>query len=519
MKHRRIALVIALALCSMAIWPYATKRDIPNSPYVRNSFGVYWLEGERCEMIVGCFGGHYVKLRGANPRTFRILNSEMVGMVLARDDKHLYYANQLVPDADLATLQMFKGFDNAPYAKDRNNVYLGGLVLRGLDTDSVEYLGDRFIKDSAAVYAIGDSGAPIVAGLMDTATMQVPHKHFYATIWEDANFTYDYGASPDGRLIAYRVHDVKTNDPSFKRLGCNYVQFRGKIFHSVFEVQGADPASFHVLPPSDGSNLDACTTDAIAEDTHGRYVDGRQLDLSDENDLFRARRIEATLHLETAPTDTIVHSEICDHVDHQSLHWSHTDATAGFRPAAVKFVQYRHVIDAEIWSTRGLWQPLPRIAGHMHTCDLISSMSFDDPDAARARERGDPSALTLRFPNSGDDAIFVLVDGKGDIRLAFAHSRLTRALRDMLEHSPLTQRSFWAHGMNLETATFLNRQGRPELWPTLHVRGSDKQVVEIGFEYIDGSLRCIDEQLCAKWQVPQSTPIRLEVSERRKSAA
>jgi hypothetical protein len=275
MNIANATVIATLLACSATPPSWAAKEPLANDTtglYYKDERGVYLQSPRTCEKIVGCFGGNsYSQLRGADPKTFEILTiGAHTGTVLARDKRHVFYGRELVPNGDPATLQVFGSYDAYKpavyYAKDRNNIYYNGSLVQGMDVATFEHLGGWLVKDKHGVYfepGGGRESFPTKADLIDPATFQVFHGQAAnpSVASQDVNFTFS---------TEYRIVDVRTMDPSFKRFGCDYIEFRGNIYYTIYLVQGADPASFRVLPPADGTDLEDCSPGAAA-DRHGRY--------------------------------------------------------------------------------------------------------------------------------------------------------------------------------------------------------------------------------------------------------
>jgi len=109
---------------------------------------------------------------------------------------------------------------------------------------------------------------------------------------EDRNFYYYSNGG------SYRV-DSKPGVEDFKKLGCGYYHFKGRIFHSVYQIEGADAATFRVLGASSADpvgEVESCEG-FYAVDKEHRY----QFELRVRpDDAYRNRQIDLLL---AAPED------------------------------------------------------------------------------------------------------------------------------------------------------------------------------------------------------------------------
>jgi hypothetical protein len=290
-----IITVIILVIGGAAYWN-GIKEPVPNDSsvlYFRDWAGVYLYVPRDCGFLM-CIGPdlrltRYRRIPNADPKTFRILldpdyEYSNTGEILARDEKHVFYGGKYEPTGDVNTLVV-----HGNYAKDKNNLYFRGQVIRGLDTPTAQLSGDDFISDKNGLY-VGVSSPLNRAALADRPTFKflsksrtVDGRRYFA---EDKNFYY-YEANGG----EYEV-ESKPGVKDFKDLGCRYYYFDGKIFYMIYEIEGADPATFRVLlkPQDSDQQIDRCTHYSL--DKNRRYNFGTPV-LPD--DTYRNKDIDSLL--------------------------------------------------------------------------------------------------------------------------------------------------------------------------------------------------------------------------------
>src|SRR6202008_3913987 len=121
----------------------------------------------------------------ADPNTFQILiDSRNSRGVLARDQNHIFYGGEYVPDGDPATLRIF-----GDYAKDKLHLYHGGGVISGIDIATARVLGMDFVRDQYGLY-IANGNPPRIPGLLDAASFRLEYRRESGRdyLGEDKNF-------------------------------------------------------------------------------------------------------------------------------------------------------------------------------------------------------------------------------------------------------------------------------------------------------------------------------------------
>ena len=85
-----------------------------------------------------------IVINGADPDTFRHL-----AQAFYRDAKRVYWSNEPLPEADPDSFKAFG--DDIPYARDRNRVWSGKTILKGVDAKTFNHVHDHVYKDSKRV--------------------------------------------------------------------------------------------------------------------------------------------------------------------------------------------------------------------------------------------------------------------------------------------------------------------------------------------------------------------------------
>lgn len=516
--------VASLTVVAFVVYGQAArgaKRRVPNDAtglYFRDRFGVYVYIPRDCGFL-GCIGPDlrllkYERIPRADPKTFEILTSPAgpevnSGEVLARDRRHVFYGGRYVPTGDVRTLRVLDG-----YAKDKNNLYLHGMVIAGLDTDTARVLGRRFIADRDGLY-VGNASPPRRFALADRTTFKMlpptraaDGKYYVA---EDKNFYYyDDGGS-------YLV-ESKPDTEDFKKLGCGYYYFKGRIFHTVYLVEGADAATFRVLGAraEPGGDVERCEN-YYAVDKEHRY----QFELRVRpDDRQRNRQIDLLL---AAPEDRKRMSEInytyvCAPEYRPGINFGYSHARGdGSAPGTVTLLHLFEagILEAQLTDADGRRQRLPPTAQRTLTsgCDCVRVERFEGAERKPWFGRRDPASVSLVVNRFGKDPVFVVADRRYSVRLAFSKTSLIRLLGERLAGSRLrpfdVNAAGWGADWILDNRFFLNREQVPEVWvplrvkdvPTRYQEGHD--FVTVGFKYSDGHFECVDPTQCATWGIPQ----------------
>ena len=177
-----------------------------------------------------CFLGG-VRLRGADPASFRVLNYAYV-----MDKTAVYTTSGKIPGVDLSTLQTLDGGRNESgepqgYARDGQQVYFHNRdgkvkVLKNADISTFQFLGDTFF------------------------------------------------ARDDKRIYAYGKQLPKADLTSWEQLGHWYSRDDKRVYYLNREIKGADRGSFIVCTPMDASPL----ADHLAHDKDHFYQNDQIVD-------------------------------------------------------------------------------------------------------------------------------------------------------------------------------------------------------------------------------------------------
>lgn len=107
-------------------------------------------------------------LPDADPKSFKVLGKcqmiEKYGTLQAKDSKHVYVENKIIPDADAETYNFITTFSldiDIPsmfsYSKDKNNIFYNcGNILKDADYKTFEYIGNGIAQDKNYKYNLGE---------------------------------------------------------------------------------------------------------------------------------------------------------------------------------------------------------------------------------------------------------------------------------------------------------------------------------------------------------------------------
>ena len=151
------------------------ERAVPNSfkilewPYSKDLKNVYYYTSV---------------LEGADPNKFEVLCSECVSRWTSgygKDQKTVWHGPFPISDSDPDTFEVL----NAHYARDKNNFYFNGEIVKQFDSESFEILQNGYSKNDAGVYyamfsPIGEGGVYELVRLegVDPNIFEVPTNGF-----------------------------------------------------------------------------------------------------------------------------------------------------------------------------------------------------------------------------------------------------------------------------------------------------------------------------------------------------
>ncbi len=108
-------------------------------------------------------------LQDADPKSFKVLGEcrmiEIYGTLLAKDSKHVYVENKIIPYIDTESFNFITKFSldsvDLPamfsFSKDKNNIYYNcGKILEGADYNTFEYIGNGVAQDKNYTYKLGE---------------------------------------------------------------------------------------------------------------------------------------------------------------------------------------------------------------------------------------------------------------------------------------------------------------------------------------------------------------------------
>ncbi|WP_201983607.1 DKNYY domain-containing protein [Hymenobacter rubidus] len=149
---------------------------------------------------------------------------------------------RLVIDADCKTFQTITTNDNLIIGKDKYNVFIETTKIRGLNPNTIQYVGSYYYIDDKSVYFFGSyndlndcrvKGAnPRFLKLLDT----------YPWAYDDKHIIYGHNIS--------EINDIN----EFKILDNNWGQTSNKIFFKGRVLSGADVKTFEVIDDEKGKD-------------------------------------------------------------------------------------------------------------------------------------------------------------------------------------------------------------------------------------------------------------------------
>lgn len=113
-------------------------KDLGNNYYIKNGLVYFIQEGG------GEVKPYTCEMPTANPLTFQVLDFSYT-----KDDKHVFYNSVEIPGADSST---FKIDSSGNEATDKNYVYWGLEIMKGLDSQSFEDLGCKYMKTKDGIF-------------------------------------------------------------------------------------------------------------------------------------------------------------------------------------------------------------------------------------------------------------------------------------------------------------------------------------------------------------------------------
>ena len=152
---------------------------------------------------------------GSDPSTFRLLVTATGYLGYARDAKQVYWYGQVVHNADAQTFEVFEGYNVArdTYAKDKDSVFQNSEIIPDAFPATFVVL-EGYAKDERFVYCDGTKIA---------------------------------NADPNTFKIVFRSFDF---DEGIYR--ARYARDKFRVYSNCDVFSGADPATFVVLPYSNG---------------------------------------------------------------------------------------------------------------------------------------------------------------------------------------------------------------------------------------------------------------------------
>lgn len=225
----------------------ASSFEVINEVYTKDNRGVYWEDEIRKEL---------------DPKTFLVWGGDL--FFLAKDKNGIYYYNNKIAGADLATFEPI----SRPYYKDQHHIYIEDLdqIVRlvGAHRENFEVLSGMYAKDKDSIYYWGE----VVKGA-DVNTFRVVD-----------------GIAKDKDSVFFLEKKISGADPeTFFMIGNDYGGDRNTVYKRGQKIEGVDPETFIVL------------NDYYAKDKNFGYFEGVVIQNSDGGSftIFAEKEGETTL--------------------------------------------------------------------------------------------------------------------------------------------------------------------------------------------------------------------------------
>jgi hypothetical protein len=187
--------------------------------YVVRDDAVYWVSYPGSSSSPSF--ERYDRRLDADPQTFEILAFANWG----KDAQSAYYRGMSVDGVDAASFRAISD----EFAVDAAQVWAGTALIQGADGASFRLIGRSYGVDRAAAYGGWTRFVPC-----DLATFAVLES-------EDGDFTADSAC-----VYSYGLRLPLQDRESFEILGAEYSRDSAGVYWRQFELDGADPASFHI---------------------------------------------------------------------------------------------------------------------------------------------------------------------------------------------------------------------------------------------------------------------------------
>ena len=164
-----------------------------------------------------------VKIAEADSETFKVFG---FNGIYGKDKNHVYLYGIIIKGADPASFKILG--DLYKYARDKNNLY-AGIKKIGDDPDSFKLLAEGFAKDNKQAYYRGN-----IIERADGKTFELmDEKGQYA---KDKNHVFCFGKLIEG-----------SHSPTFDLMEYNYYVDKNHVYHRSQKLEEVDKASFKLL--------------------------------------------------------------------------------------------------------------------------------------------------------------------------------------------------------------------------------------------------------------------------------
>lgn len=238
-----------------------------------------------------------VPIEGADPKTF-IINPlwkteqpieslEHYWTPYARDSNNIYFEGKKVAAKNIEQFKIIDLCNSNLCATDGVQVFKEGRVLSGIDIQSLRMFNIcEYAKDNKRVYY---SGLPIEDPI-DVSTFNIYSEAYFCYAFDDSSHLYYKGqlvpgANPitfekvspydpfspytDGKGIYYDGKRLDIDINMYHYLGKGVSKDTSSVYHGADKIEGADAATFELIPVSMSQALNVC-----AKDKNHMYFDG-----------------------------------------------------------------------------------------------------------------------------------------------------------------------------------------------------------------------------------------------------
>lgn len=181
---------------------------------------------------------NHVYLSGVILPSIDPAQAHYLGYGRLKDNKYVYVANQIIPDADPNTYQVLAVKESSAYGKDKNVVYFNMQKKPLIDKDTIEPLNNKYAKDKNSVYFWGEKidGSAGSSFVILSGDTGKDKNHVY----------YNNRIIADADPATFEVLnvDAKSNVYGARMQGYGYAKDKYHVYYSGEKIKGADVNSF-----------------------------------------------------------------------------------------------------------------------------------------------------------------------------------------------------------------------------------------------------------------------------------